>query len=173
MSEAKDASAETEDTKKEVADLELEAKMDSKEIAEVCKMKTWNAISSSGATYWTQNWRKSLCTCPKCKDLYEVEKVSFLLDKDDPVQVYEEEGKAKDSASQYEEGLRALSSLGHVQKVDAIQEYNMMQTHLKNYLKKFAESKKVVREEDIREFFSEMESRKKQRADVHVPHFCH
>jgi E3 ubiquitin-protein ligase UBR7 len=48
-----------------------------------------------------------------------------------------------------------------------------MKIQLKEYLQKFAESKKVVREEDIREFFSGMEARKKQRIDVHVPYFCH
>jgi len=52
-------------------------------------------------------------------------------------------------------------------------EYNNMKIQLKEYLQKFAENKKVVREEDIREFFSGMEARKKQRIDVKVPYFCH
>ncbi len=38
------------------------------------------------------------------------------------------------------------------------------------YLKKFAESKKVVRQEDIQEFFQQMQSRKRQR--VEIPKFC-
>jgi E3 ubiquitin-protein ligase UBR7 len=52
-------------------------------------------------------------------------------------------------------------------------EYNNMKIQLKEYLQKFAENKKVVREEDIREFFSGMEARKKQRVDVQLPYFCH
>jgi E3 ubiquitin-protein ligase UBR7 len=52
-------------------------------------------------------------------------------------------------------------------------EYNNMKIQLKEYLQKFAENKKVVREEDIREFFSGMEARKKQRVDVQMPYFCH
>lgn len=44
-----------------------------------------------------------------------------------------------------------------------------MKDQLKEYLQKFAESKKVVREEDIREFFSQI-SRKRPRLEV--PSFC-
>ncbi|XP_046388838.1 putative E3 ubiquitin-protein ligase UBR7 [Ischnura elegans] len=138
-----------------------------------CKLLTFKAIPSKGATYWGEGWRKVLCACQKCKDMYTELKVEFLNDEEDPVQVYEEAAKAKEHGSQYEEGMRALSSLGHVQKIEAIQEYNLMQEELKEYLKKFADNKKVVREEDIREFFSEMKSRKKQRVDANVPHFCH
>lgn len=57
--------------------------------------------------------------------------------------------------------------------VKMFSEYNNMKIQLKEYLQKFAENKKVVREEDIREFFSGMEARKKQRVEVQVPYFCH
>ena len=43
------------------------------------------------------------------------------------------------------------------------QGYNDMKTELSDYLKKFVDNGKVVREEDIREFFETMEARKKQR----------
>lgn len=49
-------------------------------------------------------------------------------------------------------------------------EYNNMKERLMQYLQKFAENKKVVREEDIKEFFSGMESKK--RARVVVPTYC-
>lgn len=45
-----------------------------------------------------------------------------------------------------------------------------MKERLMQYLQKFAENKKVVREEDIKEFFSEMESKK--RPKVTVPTYC-
>lgn len=45
-----------------------------------------------------------------------------------------------------------------------------MKERLMEYLQKFAENKKVVREEDIKEFFSEMESKK--RPKVTVPTYC-
>jgi E3 ubiquitin-protein ligase UBR7 len=52
-----------------------------------------------------------------------------------------------------------------------ITEYQSLSSNLKEYLKKFAENKKVVREEDIREFFGQLKERKRQRTSV--PHFCH
>lgn len=44
-----------------------------------------------------------------------------------------------------------------------------MKEQLKDYLQKFAESRKVVREEDIREFFQQI-SRKRPR--VEIQSFC-
>lgn len=95
--------------------------------------------------------------------------------------------------------MKALASLGHVEQMTAIEgnllkiyliknclsniiisfiswwihilaEYNNMKERLKRYLQKFAENKKVVREEDIKEFFSEMESKK--RPKVVIPTYC-
>ncbi|XP_067010183.2 putative E3 ubiquitin-protein ligase UBR7 [Anabrus simplex] len=126
-------------------------------------------------TYFPDGWRKHLCSCDSCKEMYDTEGVSFLLDEQDTVQAYEDRGKANGNGShfesQYERGMRALSSLDRIQQVEAIEEYNNMKSQLKEYLQKFVESKKVVREEDIREFFSGMEARKKRRVDM--PYFCH
>lgn len=106
--------------------------------------------------------------------MYEKGNVSFLIDISDTVHAYEEQGKAKAlenaEESQYEQGMKALSSLERTQQVEAITEYNTMKEHLKEFLQKFAENKKIVREEDIREFFSEMQARKKQKVDI--PYFC-
>lgn len=48
-------------------------------------------------------------------------KVEFLLDKEDSVQVYEESGKIKNRESHYEMGMKALASLDHVQQVNVIE----------------------------------------------------
>lgn len=126
------------------------------------------------ARFWPDNWRTHLCTCELCKEMYENEKVGYIIDLCDTVHAYEEKGKAKalenNSESQYEQGMKALSSLERTKQVEAITEYNTMKEHLKEYLQKFAENKKIVREEDIREFFSIMAARKKQKVDI--PYFC-
>lgn len=49
-------------------------------------------------------------------------------------------------------------------------EYNDMKENLIQYLRKFAETKKVVREEDIKEFFDGMGSRKRPKTSVQT--FC-
>ena len=72
--------------------------------------------------------------------------------------------------SQYEEGMKALSEMDRVKQVEAIQGYNTMKSNLMEYLKKFAENGKVVREEDIQEFFQQMSANKRQK--VEMPKFC-
>ena len=46
-------------------------------------------------------------------------------------------------------------------QVEAIHSYNTMKDNLMEYLAKFASSKKVVREEDIKEFFDGMKKNTK------------
>ncbi|EEB12067.1 conserved hypothetical protein [Pediculus humanus corporis] len=136
-----------------------------------CKIKTVKTENGSGSTFWPDGWRKSLCKCDECLKMYDNEKISFLLSDTDTVQYYENRNKALAKESQYEKGLKALSSLDRVKQVEAIEGYNEMKSELMGYLQKFAESKKVVREEDIREFFSQMQARKKHK--VEVPYYCH
>ncbi|CAD6207537.1 GSCOCG00010215001-RA-CDS [Cotesia congregata] len=138
--------------------------------SETCTMPEKPSTEKTGACFWIEGWRSLLCVCENCKKLYKEQQVSFLLDPTDSVQAYEEAGKVGSSESQYEKGMKALASLGHVQQVNAIEEYNNMKERLKEYLQKFAENKKVVREEDIKEFFSGMASNKKSK--VIVPSFC-
>lgn len=127
-------------------------------------------IVSQGSCFWTEGWRAALCTCETCIELYTEKKITFLLDPTDSVHAYEEAGKINTRESQYEKGMKALASLGRVEQLTAIEEYNNMKERLKQYLQKFADNKKVVREEDIKEFFSEMESKK--RPKVVVPTYC-
>lgn len=59
----------------------------------------------------------------------------------------------------------------------SVAEYQSMSNELKEYLKKFADSKKVVRSEDIEEFFSKLKERKRRRmddghSDGTPTHFC-
>jgi E3 ubiquitin-protein ligase UBR7 len=66
--------------------------------------------------------------------------------------------------------MEALSSMDRVKQVEAIHGYNSMKSNLMEYLKKFAENKKVVREEDIQEFFTQMKGNKRPR--VEIPKSC-
>ncbi|XP_015585844.1 putative E3 ubiquitin-protein ligase UBR7 [Cephus cinctus] len=147
-----------------------EDKVEVVKLPEGCTMPQTNPPHSESGCFWTEGWRSSLCTCDKCKVMYKENELEFLLDPMDSVQAYEEAGKDNKRESQYERGMKALASLDHVQQLTAIEEYNNMKERLKQYLQKFAENKKVVREEDIKEFFSEMESKK--RPKVVIPTFC-
>ncbi|XP_062620131.1 putative E3 ubiquitin-protein ligase UBR7 [Saccostrea cucullata] len=124
-------------------------------------------------TFWQDGWRKKLCKCADCVAMYKEKSLGFLIDESDTVHKYEERGRDKAvSTSQYDKGLQALSSMDRVQQVEVIHGFNDLKSELTDYLKKFAENGKVVREEDIREFFSGMEARKRQRATGPIPYMC-
>ncbi|KAK3867111.1 hypothetical protein Pcinc_000270 [Petrolisthes cinctipes] len=128
-----------------------------------------------GAVFWPDNWRKQLCSCDKCKATYKAEGVLFLLDEEDTVSFYEESGKSRhrsSSSAPVERELEALSSLDRVTRTEMVHEYNTLSSSLREYLRKFAENKKVVRDEDIREFFSQLSASKKQRPGSSIQLFC-
>lgn len=163
------AFAVTEASSKDKEDEPVDVEARSKE----CTMPQSNSgrkTLSRGSCFLTEGWRSALCTCEACKQVYREKRVAFLLDPTDSVHAYEEAGKITSRESQYEKGMKALASLGRVEQLTAIEEYNNMKERLKQYLQKFAENKKVVREEDIKEFFSEMESKK--RPKIVVPTYC-
>lgn len=157
----------------EVSSDKKEESVDIEKLPEGCTMpqnNLSNRAATKGSCFWTEGWRSALCVCETCKELYRKKNVMFLLDPTDSVHAYEEAGKINNHESRYEKGMKALASLGRVEQLTAIEEYNNMKERLKRYLQKFAENKKVVREEDIKEFFTEMESKK--RPKVVVPTYC-
>lgn len=58
----------------------------------------------------------------------------FLLDSKDSVQAYEEAGKLNKQESQYEKGMKALASMGHVQKLTAIEGKTYKVTIILSYI---------------------------------------
>ena len=66
--------------------------------------------------------------------------------------------------------MEALSTMDRVKQVEAIQSYNSMKSNLMEYLQKFAQNGKVVRKEDIQEFFEQMKSNKRPR--IEIPENC-
>lgn len=143
-------------------------KIDPKTACKRPKIKTeWDA---DVATFWPVDWRLALCKCKECFALYEAANVTFLLDTEDSAAHYEEKGKNKGRETCYEQGIRALSTIGRTQQIDAITEYNRMKDKLKDYLHTFVVNKKVVTEEDINRFFQEMKNEKN--ANLGQPFFC-
>jgi len=121
------------------------------------------------ALFMVADWRKQLSKSPDCVKACSEAGISFLASHEDTVHHYEEKSKAA-GGSQYEEGMKALSEMDRVKQVEAIDGYNTMKSNLMEYLKKFAENGKVVREEDIQEFFQQMSANKRQKTEM--PKFC-
>ncbi|KAL5281370.1 UBR7 family protein [Megaselia abdita] len=111
----------------------------------------------SGAMFLPSSWRDLICKCPKCKDLYENQKLSFLLDPDDSQRLYEEKG-IKKTENALESTLENLSQTSRVALVETIHEFHNMTGKLKEFLLPFMESKKVVTQDDINRFFEEMKN---------------
>ncbi|CAM9689676.1 unnamed protein product [Lampetra fluviatilis] len=142
----------------------------------------------AAATFWPQQWRCKLCSCASCQAMYDELGVRFLLDEADTVQAYEARGKlgadsvgggggggraAGSSAGGGDPLMAALGTMNRVQQVELISEYNDLKTELMDYLKHFADEGKVVKKEDITEFFQSMQSRKRRRSESnHMAYHC-
>lgn len=123
---------------------------------------------SRNPLFWSDcTWRSKLCRCQKCLDMYKAKDCEYLLDEKDTVQYYEAQGKvmAKDSQSPMERGMSALNRMNRAAVVEALHGYDELKADLSEYLRKFADTKKVVREEDIHEFFQQLKSKKRQKLE--------
>lgn len=133
---------------------------------DTCKMPKGRSDDICTKFWREMTWRTQLCQCVDCMKLYTDHNVLFLFDMEDTVQSYEEKGKAKaleNEQSMLEKETKLLSSLDRVPLMETIAAYHDLKENLSEYLKKFADNKKVVREEDIKEFFSSMSAKKKQK----------
>lgn len=140
-----------------------------------CKLKSRPsaAFDSKEATslFFPDKWRSALCKCPECCKMYKELKVEFLTDESDTVLSYESQAK-EEKRTTVDQGMEALSQMDRVKQVEAIHSYNNMKTNLMEYLSKFADNKKVVREEDIREFFETMKNKKRKLDGGAPPSSC-
>merc|ERR1711915_697584 len=118
---------------------------------------TESSIVSS--MFLPEDWRLSLPKDPESIRMYRDLRVEFLTDIEDTVQYYETQSKT-DTKNTMEHGMEALSRMDRIKQVEAIHSYNNMKQNLMDYLSKFADNKKVVREEDIKEFFENMKNKK-------------
>ncbi|XP_055683187.1 putative E3 ubiquitin-protein ligase UBR7 [Lutzomyia longipalpis] len=157
------------EAKKAKLDTDVPTEKDESQM-EPCKRPSVKLTHKRGATFWPENWREQLCKCSECQKAYKELKVEFLLELDDTVQSYEEHGKNKIKESDYERGMRALSSMDHTKQIDAISAYNRMREKLKEYLHTFVANRQVVTEEDVRRFFRMMKNEKNE--NLGQPHFC-
>lgn len=143
--------------------------------SELCmKPKPPGDRKPGSAVYWLEDWRSKLCKCETCTQNYKELAVEYLLDPEDTVARYEEAGRkrcAKNGTGSNRDVMNeALSTLGHVQQVDLITQYNKFKDRLKEFLAAFAQNNQVVTQEDITRFFEQMKDEKKQAQGL--PYFC-
>lgn len=132
-----------------------------------------NAVYKKGATFWNDGWRKHLCRCSACTEIYQSSKVEFLLNEKDTVQWYEEHGRAIDEAqgTPYERGMEMFGKMDRMQQTEILIGYNRMKDRLREFLDSFVTSQQVVTENDVRQFFAKLKQEKD--ADAGSPsYFC-
>ena len=134
--------------------------------------------TGAGATFWPQGWRSSLCKCDSCLLLYSDKKCSFLIDDEDTVHFYEEEGRRRTrsasscSTSSMDKGMEAFGQMPQMQRIEMLHGYNDMKTALADFLKSFAENNQVVTKEDIASFFDNLRKEKASQAKTAVFDNC-
>eukprot|EP00795_Rhopilema_esculentum_P004670 gene4670-20954_t len=118
------------------------------------------------ATFWPSQWRKLLCRCSECQNLYNSKGVSFITNEDDTVRVYEDKGrKMQGNNSSFDKGMQALNSMDRINQVEILTEYNDMKNQLHDFFKSFVGEGKVVTKKDVEGFFEGMTARKKRRME--------
>ncbi|BES94247.1 e3 ubiquitin-protein ligase [Nesidiocoris tenuis] len=125
-----------------------------------------------GATFWPEDFRSKLCPCPECKEMYSRLNVSWIIDENDTITAYQSKATKLEQPDEQSIIMNVISGMDRVAQVEAISSYNDLKSGLKNFLDKFATSKKVIRREDISEFFSEMRAKKRQKLDNVPPYMC-
>ncbi len=122
--------------------------------------------------FFVGGWRDALCRCQSCLDMYTAKECSFMLNSKDTIDYYERKGKEEDkSAKPTEEEenkllQRELDKLNRVSQVEFISNLNEFKQELKDFLSNFASNGKVVKRENILDFFEDLNKRKKQKLDT-------
>lgn len=109
-----------------------------------------------GATFWTNDWRKHICTCEKCLKEMKESKLEFLIDLEDTVLSYQEKGLAKVHETSEERAMRAFSQIDRRQQINVLTGYNKLKENLKEFLHSYAVSDVAVTIDDVNRFFQMM-----------------
>ncbi|KAJ1975057.1 hypothetical protein H4R35_003324 [Dimargaris xerosporica] len=124
-----------------------------------CKLSEVTAASNPyihpNVLFCRDGWRQDLCRCAACFAKLQKYGLAFILDEDDP---HVPEKDTDSATSLFDCGMKALSSLDHVEAMEGIRAYTRFRDELKAYLQPFAESGKVVTDHDIRAFFEARKS---------------
>ncbi|OQR68732.1 putative E3 ubiquitin-protein ligase UBR7-like [Tropilaelaps mercedesae] len=130
-------------------------------------------LPTSGAV-WPKSWRSDLCSCSSCGEMYLKQNLSFLARADDTMGSYEERGlrKRREDGAQEDPLMTALNKMDHVVKIDLIDGYNNLKSCLTEFLRKQASQNKVVTARDIKNFFEELQKKRKSSAAPVLSYMC-
>lgn len=128
--------------------------------------KTSISLERKKPLFLLKNWRKLLCRCSNCHDLYRTKAVSFLLDEGDTLEEYKnaaEQRRAEKLQQQEAAELELFQNLDHVHKIEFLHGLNEMTDELQSFLGSF-DGTRVLTCADVDEFFQNLR-RKRPRLD--------
>lgn len=126
----------------------------------VCRKPKTILHKLNGASFWTNDWRKALCQCAECTEMYKSGDIEFITDMEDTVLHYTEQGKAKERISSEDMLMNTISNMDHVGKIEAITCYNKLKSKLTDFLASFVTTDKVITETDVKNFFQSNDDKK-------------
>ncbi|KAJ1955490.1 hypothetical protein GGI12_005546 [Dipsacomyces acuminosporus] len=106
--------------------------------------------------FMVDGWRDDICTCIDCIKKIESSSLMFLIREEEIVEPEVDETRGE---SLYESALKQLRTMDHTRAVDAASAYHSLSSRLKDYLRPFASSGKVVTQQDISAFFEKQPRR--------------
>jgi len=121
------------------------------------------------------NWRSQLCKCDECIKMYTEKNVLYLIDPEDPVQVYEDQGKARLKQEQEKDDkvlLDQFNAMDRIQQLEFMYRFNDLKEELSNWFKTFFQSKEVLTVNDVQKFFAELREKKSKKPKIEISTNC-
>ncbi|KAJ2827103.1 hypothetical protein FBU31_003262 [Coemansia sp. 'formosensis'] len=102
--------------------------------------------------FLAEGWKSNVCTCIDCMREIEANRLVFLVEDDEIVEPEDDEALGE---SLYESAMKQLRTMDHTRAIDAASAYHSLSSNLKDYLRPFAASGKIVKPQDIQAFFEQ------------------
>jgi len=108
-------------------------------------------------------WRRCLCKCAQCMIMYKERKCEYLTNEQDSIAYYEERGKTLIADAENKIMSEHFGKLNRVSQIDLVRNFNDFKEELAQFFAKFARDGKVVKRENVVEFFDELNDKRKRR----------
>lgn len=111
-------------------------------------------------------WRKKLCDCPKCEDLYDKLGCDWIHDPEDPLERYNDlaEKKIKEEDEEKEKELnKFMQSQDKDVVINVLSEVNKMKRKMSEFMERMGANNVVVTTEHIKELFDGLKRERQEK----------
>src|SRR3990167_1849705 len=140
------------------------------DLTTMCKLDKIVEISDAIVynIFFTKGWRDDLCKCGSCLEMYNNLNVLYLIeekDQENDEEEVEEEIKTSDPVNLMESAMKQFESLmpNVSQRLDLLYEYEDMCKSFREFLAPLAQSNTVITTEHIKQFFAQLQNKKKRK----------